>query len=175
MFPNNNFIVIFECLNWLGCDLWHIWLLKILVGRVIVGMKLCSTIVLKKLLTWMSRSTLRPSIYHTTMLRNAINFLYDTGHVNLWCVEVVLVVYCRPECYFSYPEMRTTSIIACNLQTTENDFDVFSIILWYLPAMTNTGTLAIKQVNKRFYDHECPSLRLWRGVWLIRRTMIKQI
>ncbi len=27
-------------------------------------------------------------ICHTTMRRNPINFLYNTGHVTLWCVEV---------------------------------------------------------------------------------------
>ncbi len=34
-------------------------------------------------------------ICHTTMCRNFINFLYNPGHVTLWCLEVVLVVYAR--------------------------------------------------------------------------------
>ncbi len=31
-------------------------------------------------------------ICHTTMRRNLINFLYNSGHVTLWCVEVGPVV-----------------------------------------------------------------------------------
>ncbi len=34
-------------------------------------------------------------ICHTTMRRNAINFLHNPGHMTLWCLEVVLVVYAR--------------------------------------------------------------------------------
>ncbi len=34
-------------------------------------------------------------ICHTTMRKNAINFLYNPGHVTLWCLEVVPVVYAR--------------------------------------------------------------------------------
>ncbi len=30
-------------------------------------------------------------IYHTTMCRNSINFLYNPGDVTFWCVEVGLV------------------------------------------------------------------------------------
>ncbi len=34
-------------------------------------------------------------ICHTTMCRNAINFLYNIDHVTLWCLEVLPVVYAR--------------------------------------------------------------------------------
>ncbi len=34
-------------------------------------------------------------ICHTTMCRNPINFLYNSGHVTLWCVEVCRVVNSR--------------------------------------------------------------------------------
>ncbi len=30
-------------------------------------------------------------ICHTTIRRNSINFLYNPGHVTLWCLEVVPV------------------------------------------------------------------------------------
>ncbi len=32
-------------------------------------------------------------ICHTTMRRHSINFLYNPGHMTIWCLEVVLVVY----------------------------------------------------------------------------------
>ncbi len=32
---------------------------------------------------------------HTSMHRNPINFLYNPGHVTLWCVEVGLVANAR--------------------------------------------------------------------------------
>ncbi len=32
-------------------------------------------------------------ICHNTMHRNSINFQYNSGHVTLWCLEVVPVVY----------------------------------------------------------------------------------
>ncbi len=35
----------------------------------------------------------RDIICHTTMHRNYINYLYGPGHVTLWCLELVLVVY----------------------------------------------------------------------------------
>ncbi len=34
-------------------------------------------------------------ICHTTMHRNSINFLYNPGHVSLWCLEVVPVANAR--------------------------------------------------------------------------------
>ncbi len=34
-------------------------------------------------------------ICHTTMHRNAINFLYNPCHITLWCLEVVPLVYAR--------------------------------------------------------------------------------
>ncbi len=34
-------------------------------------------------------------ICHTTMRRNTINCLYSPGHMNLWCLEVVPVVYAK--------------------------------------------------------------------------------
>ncbi len=34
-------------------------------------------------------------ICHTTMCRHSINFLYNSCHVTLWCLEVVPVVYAR--------------------------------------------------------------------------------
>ncbi len=34
-------------------------------------------------------------IWHTTMCRNSINFLYNPGHVTLWYLEVVSVIYAR--------------------------------------------------------------------------------
>ncbi len=37
-------------------------------------------------------------ICHTTMHRNAINFLCIPGHVILWCVEVVPMANANEEC-----------------------------------------------------------------------------
>ncbi len=34
-------------------------------------------------------------ICHTTMHRNSINFLYNPGHIALWCLEVVPVANAR--------------------------------------------------------------------------------
>ncbi len=34
-------------------------------------------------------------ICYSTMHRNAINFLYNPGHMTFWCLEVVQVVYAR--------------------------------------------------------------------------------
>ncbi len=49
---------------------------------------------LDTLITWplASKWTL---ICHTTMRRNAINFLYNPGHVTRWCLEVVPEVNAR--------------------------------------------------------------------------------
>ncbi len=47
-------------------------------------------------------------------------------------------------------------------------------VLWYLLAMTDTGTFAMKLVHKRFSNHECPSLRLRRGVCTFWKITIQQ-
>ncbi len=48
------------------------------------------------LITWPSSSEgVDILICHTTVCRNAINFQYNHGHVTLWCLEVVPLVYVR--------------------------------------------------------------------------------
>ncbi len=48
---------------------------------------------LHSLVMWPLVMWLLALICHTTMCRNSNNFLYNPGHVTLWCLEVVLVVY----------------------------------------------------------------------------------
>ncbi len=40
-------------------------------------------------------------IYHTTMCRNSTNLLYNPGHMTIWCLEVVLVVYARVVIFYA--------------------------------------------------------------------------
>ncbi len=42
-------------------------------------------------------------ICHTTMRRNPINFLYNPGHVIIWCVEVGPVANARELLFSTYP------------------------------------------------------------------------
>ncbi len=46
-------------------------------------------------------------ICHTIMCRDPINFLYNPGHMTLWCLEVVPVVYARVWCGFTLMSFYT--------------------------------------------------------------------
>ncbi len=85
-------------------------------------------------------------ICHTIMPTNTINFLYNPGHVTLWCLEVVLVVYARASIDLLFLGSSCTLIIKKKLGKiweTEKNFHVIycSVFLFFfflfLPTLWN--------------------------------------
>ncbi len=60
-------------------------------------------------------------IFHTTMCRNFINFLYFPGHVTLWSLKVVQVVYARVMWY------STQFVEACDWLTFTSHCSMASV------------------------------------------------
>ncbi len=55
-------------------------------------------------------------ICQATMRRNVINFLYNPGHVTLWCLEVVPVVYAWMGQFVVYPSLVVKPILQLHIQ-----------------------------------------------------------